>query len=222
MLKALSSLIKSFKKQEAVKELTSPEQLSSGDMLRFSDSFVLPDDLRGETFQVQKVATYFYTDTGSPQFVIKSGNNILLYLSIQDFDGEELIVISRKLKNKEVESLFGWDRLRKSMKEENSRTIAVDKHVVSESGLDNWAADSYSRRVFGATGHYFENDVRESNIKGKNMGIPAGGEAFKYFEYYTPDEGKSLEIEVWEGDDIEICLGLVRPMTDVVELWRKS
>ena len=221
MLKALSSLIKSFKKQEAIKELTSPEQLSKGDMLRFVDSFALPDSLRGETFQVQKVATYFYTDNPSPQFVIKSGNSAPLYLSIQDFDGEELVVVSRKLKNKEVDSLFGWDKLREAMKDEDSREIVANQQMGSDSDSDrwivNWAADSYSCRVSGgATGHYFGSDMRQS------VGVPAGGEAFKYFEYYTPDEGKSLEVEVWEGDEIEVCLGLIRPMMDVVELWKKS
>lgn len=212
MLKALSSLIKSFKKQDTLEELTSPEQLSKGDMLRFSDGFAIPEDLRGQTFQVQKVATYFYGDAGSPQFVIKSGDQKPLYLSIEDFDGEELIVISRKLKNKEVEALFGWGRLRTAMKDENSREITV----ADQSGSDSWLANSYSRKVFGAKGHYFEKDVRHS------VDIPPGGEAFKYYEYYTPDENKSLEIEVWEGDEIEVCIGLVRPMTDVVELWRKS
>ncbi|MEW8625623.1 MAG: DUF4178 domain-containing protein [Candidatus Thiodiazotropha sp.] len=212
MLKTLSSLIKSFKKQDAPEELTSPEQLSKGDMLRFADGFSMPEDLRGETFQVQKVATYFYTDTGSPQFVIKSGDRKPLYLSIEDFDGEELIVISRKLKNKEVESLFGWDRLRAAMKDEDSREITVTEQDSS----DSWLATTYSRRVFGAEGHYFEKDIRH------NDGIPPGGETFRYFEYYTADENKSLEIEVWEGDEIEVCLGLVRPMTDVVELWRRS
>lgn len=212
MLKALGSLIKSFKQQDTPEELASPEQLTIGDMLRFADSFALPEGLRGETFQVQKVATYLYGDTGSPQFVIKSGDRKPLYLSIEDFDGEELIVISRKLKNKEVESLFGWDRLRAAMKDENSREITATDQNYS----DSWLANNYSCRVFGAKGHYFEKDLRH------NDSIPPGGEAFRYFEYYTADENKSLEIEVWEGDEIEVCLGLVRPMTDVVELWRRS
>ena len=214
MLNALSSLIKSFKKGETVKALTSPEQLSKGDMLKFADSFAMPEDVRGQTFLVQKVDTYFYTDTGSPQFVIKSGNSTPFYLSIQDFDGEELIVLSRKLKNKEIASLFGWDRLREFMKDETTREISAIP-VASDSWIANWVADSYSRKVFGATAHYFDRDVRDS------YGVPAGGEVFKYFEYFTPDEGKSLEIEVWEGDEIEVCLGLVRPMADINELWRK-
>lgn len=211
MLKALGSLIKSFKKQEIPVELTSPEQLSKGDMLRFADGFAIPEELRGETFLVQKVATYFYGDTGSPQFVIKSGDRKPLYLSIEDFDGEELIVISKKLKNKEVESLFSWDQLRTAMKDENSRNITTNQDT-----SNHWLANNYSRRVFGAKGHYFEKDIRHSD------GVPPGGEAFQYFEYYTADENKSLEIEVWDGDEVEVCLGLVRPMTDVVELWRKS
>lgn len=212
MLKTLGSLIRSFKKQKPLNELTSPKQLSKGDMLRFSDGYALPEELRGETFQIQKVATYFYSDTGSPQFVIKNGDRKPLYLSIEDFDGEELIVISKKLKNKEVESLFGWDQLRAAMKNEDSREITT----VNTASSDSWLANSYSRRVFGAEGHYFEKDIRDNN------GLPPGGESFKYFEYYTPEENKSLEIEVWEGDEIEVCVGLIRPMTDIVELWRNS
>ena len=211
MLKALSSLVRSFKKQETPEVLTSPGQLSKGDMLKFSDGFAIPEDLRGQTFQVQKVATYFYADTGTPQFVIKSGDHKPLYLSIEDFDGEELIVIAKKLKSKEVESLFGWDQLRAAMKNQDSRDITIGQTDSS----DAWLANSYSRRVFGAQGHYFEKDIRHDTL-------PPGGETVKYFEYYTAEEHKSLEIEVWEGDEIEVCLGLVRPMTDIVELWRKA
>ncbi|MFT6791308.1 MAG: hypothetical protein ACJA04_000508, partial [Cellvibrionaceae bacterium] len=48
MLRTLGSLIKSFKKQSTPEELTSPEQLSKGDMLRFADGFAIPEGLRGE------------------------------------------------------------------------------------------------------------------------------------------------------------------------------
>ena len=212
MFKAIRSLFRSFQKQQPAEEFTSPAQLSQGDMLRFADSFAIPEELRGASFQVQKVTTYFYGDTASPQFIIKSGDRKPLYLSIEDFDGEELIVVSRKLKSKEVESLFGWDQLRTAMKNEDSRELAVKNN----DHTDSWLAESYSRRVFGAKGHYFERDLRHSGA------VPSGGESFNYFEYYTAEENKSLEIEVWDGDEIEVCLGLVRPMTDIDELWRKS
>lgn len=211
MFKAIGTYFKSLKKQEAPEEITSPTQLSKGDMLRFADSFSLPEGLRGETFQVQKVATYFYTDEPTSQFVIKSGSNKPLFLSIEDFDGEEQVVISRKLKNKEVESLVGWDAIRAAMKNENNRDITIN-----ESSSDSWLADSYSRRVFGAKGHYFEKDHRNSSS------LPAGGEHFSYYEFYTPDESKSLEIEAWDGDEIEVCVGLVRPMSDINEFWKRS
>jgi hypothetical protein len=212
MLKTLGSFVRSFKKQEPLDELTSPEQLSKGDMLRFSDGYGIPEELRGETFQVQKVATYFYNDTGSSQFIIKSGDSKNLYLSIENVDGEELIVISKQLKSKEVDSLFGWDQLRAAMKNEDAREITT----IDADSADNWLANRYSRRVFGASGHYFEKDIRDNN------GLPSGGETFTYFEYYTSEENKSLEIEVWEADEIEVSVGLIRPMTDIVELWRNS
>lgn len=211
MFKTLGTYFKSFKKQESPVELTSPAQLSKGDMLRFANSFSIPEDLRGETFQVQKVATYFYTDEPTLQFVIKSGSSKPLYLSIEDFDGEEQIVISKKLKNKEVESLLGWERIRSAMKKEGERDIDM-----TNTESDTWLAGSYSRRVFGANGHYFEKDHRNASM------LPTGGETFKYYEYYTADEAKSLEIEVWDGDEIEVCVGLVRPMSDVEELWKRS
>lgn len=212
MFKTLGTFFKSFQTQDSPRELTSPEQLVKGDMFRIADSYAIPEDLRGQTFQVQKVATYFYNDAATPQFIIKSGTNKPMFLSIEDFDGESQIVISKKLKSKEVEALFSWKRLRAAMKNENDRDIQPLKDATH----DDWLAASYSRRVFGAKGQYFEKDLRHATQ------VPAGGEPFQYYEYYTDDETQSFEIEAWEGDELEVCLGLIRPMSDIEELWKHS
>lgn len=212
MLKTLGSFFKSFKQQEKPRELTSAAQLTVGDMLRFTNGFGIPEGLRGETFQILEVATYFYGDKPASQFVIKGASNQPIFLSIEDFDGEESIVISKKLKHKEVDAFFGWKRLRAAMKNEDEREVITQGDITT----DEWLSDNYQRQVFGASGQYYEKDVRHASTP------PAGGEDFKYYEYYSQERDKSLEIEVWEGDDIEVTIGLVRPMTDVDELWSKS
>lgn len=212
MLKMFRSLFKSYTgPNQAARQIDNPKQLQVGDLFKMSDSFALPSELRGESFQVQQVATYFYTDIGVPEFVIKSGPNKPLFLSIEDFDGEEQLILSRKLKRKEVEALFGWDAVKELTTRETTTEI-----VPRAPGEDEWLADAYHRRVFGGTGRYFERDLRDGPAPG------SGGEPLHYYEFYDAEERCSFEVEAWEGDELEVCIGLVRPFSDIVEYWPHS
>jgi len=212
MFKLISSLFKSTRPVKHERSLTSLHDLLAGDMVKFSGSFGLPEDVRGETFRVQKISTYFFGDTGTPQFVIKSGDNKPIFLTIEDFDGEEHLVLSRKLKHKEVEALVGWNALKSAMKDDSNKSVQVQ----SDADQSGWLTNAYQRRVGGGEGVYFERDLRSLTS------VPNGGEKFKYYEFYSDDEAKSLEVEVWEGDEYEVCIGLVRPFSDITEYWPSS
>lgn len=208
MLKLLSNFFRSFQTQQAPREIQSPKELQAGDMFKFADSFSLPESLRDETFQVQKVATYFYTDTPNYEYVIKSGPNKPLFLSIEDFDGDELLVISRKLKRKEVSELMGSDAIKQALADRDAEFQC--------SSQDDWFASNYSCKVHGAEAAYFDRAIAMGSSQ------PGGGEQCRYYEYYSSDEKHSFEIEVWDGNEQEFCAGIVRPFTDIVEYWPKK
>jgi len=206
MLKALRSLFRSYKEQTATRNLNSPSSLKQGDMFRFDDDFSLPIEIRGKTFTVDKVSTYFYQGPGVPEFSIRGDNGTRMFLSVEDFDGQAEIVISRKLKRKDIDSLLGWKEMKALTKDQNAESVTLSGNI------DGWTATQYERRVFGASATYTDKDLR-------GFESPSRTEALKYFEFYSEDEKHSFEIEVWEGDEFEVCIGLVRPFTDITEYW---
>lgn len=207
MFKALSALFRSRNATPAKQPLNSAEDLNKGDMIKFADSFALPVDVRDQTFQVHKISTYFYDDDATPQYVIKSGTTTL-YLTINDEAGEELIVLSKALKGKALEAAFGRDTLKQATRDES-----IEQLQAHDADSNEWLAPDYTRRVFGGQGIYYSRDLRHS------VDRPSGGESFRYYEYYFSDDQKSVEMEVWEGDEMEAALSLTRPMTDIEEFW---
>lgn len=207
MLKQLTSWVRSLKQPEEV--LSSAAQLKQGDMLRFSDSHTLPEEIRDQPFKVKQVASYFYGDDLSPQLVIAGDSNQSLYLTFEEVDGEPVIQISKTLKRKDVNALIGWDTLKKAMKNDDSISLLND--VIG----DAWLAATYEQRVCAANGRYFEQDVRES----KSM--PQHGEVFTYHEFFADGVNKSLEVEVWEGNEIEVTVGILCPLSDIEDFWRQ-
>ena len=84
MLKALRSIFRSYKSQPSPRTLESPLDLRQGDMFRFDEDFSLPAELRGKTFKVDKVATYFYNGPGVPEYAIRGEDGTRLFLSVED------------------------------------------------------------------------------------------------------------------------------------------
>ena len=207
MIKFFKSLFGANSAVTKLREITSPKQLRKGDMFEFRASPSLPEELSGHSFEVKKVATYFYTDCGVYEYTIKDGQNKPLFLSIEDFDGEEHIIVSKKLKRKDVEQALGTGVLAKLVKQSEIDALDVDDTA------STWLAKQYHCKAARAKGVYFEKAIRDLDQR------PSGGEAFEYFEFYSDDETRSFEIEVWEGNEIEVCHGVVLPFTSIANYW---
>ncbi|GEM_PF-5804307 len=206
MLKALRSIFRSYKDQPSPRTLESPLDLRQGDMFRFDEDYSLPVELRGKTFKVDKVATYFYSGPGVPEYAIRGEDGTRLFLSVEDFDGQEEIVVSRKLKRKQVEDFIGWKAMKALTRDGASDTFTVSRPI------SDWTATEYENRVSGANATYTECDLR-------GLDSPSSCEALSYYEFYSADEKHSFEIEVWEGNEYEACVGIVRPFSDIAEYW---
>ena len=210
-------LIKSFFSQDKPVDpvsLESPLQLKKGDNFELRDSLNLPVELSGNSFEVKKVSTYFYTDTPTPELTIKDGGNCPLYLTIDPGADDELLLISRQLKRKEIESIFGYSLIKSLTK--NKAIENVDAQKFSDE-FKPWLGDAkYFRKVFAGKGRYFEKDLRDSEQPS------SGGEDLKYYEFHSEDEKYFLEIEVWDADEIEVCIGLTLPFSDITDYWKSN
>ena len=207
MFNQIRSWFKSHNKQVA--ELSCASELMQGDMLRFSNSVALPEEIRDKPFKIKSVASYFYADSLSTQLVIAGDANQLLYLSFEEVDGEDFIQVSKSLKHAEVEALVGWANIKKALKNE------MDIQLLNDAIGDAWLSQTYQHRIFAASARYIDADVRQSKASSTQ------GEPLKYYEFKAANTNKTLEVEVWEGNEIEVGIGLLLPLSDIDDFWRK-
>ncbi len=209
MKKLFSAMLASFKKDgKALRELTQLADLQVNDYIKLNDSFALPVEIRGKTFQVASIDSYFYADRLSTEWTLKGDTQKKLYLSLDDVGGEDQIVLSYQLNKKEVEKIFGWNAVQAQTDAACQQVLPCkDKHV-----LEGWLTDNYHRRECAGSATYFAKDYR-----GKDQ--PAKGETLSYYSFYDDEENFGLNVEVWSEDEIDVFISLLRPESDIHEFW---
>jgi len=189
-----------------------PLELQKGDYIKLNDSFALPLLLRGQTMQITKVNTYLYGYEQVAEFNLRGEENRTIFMNYEDNDGDPFIGFSVKLKRKELDTIFGKGVL-KEVYNGNQTTLSLENKL---DGFELWLADEYEIKESAKKGHFFERDFRGADA-------PAGGgEPFTYTELWSSDEKFAVEIEIWDEDEIDIMITLLRPITDVHEMWPKS
>ena len=189
-----------------------PLELQRGDYIKLNDSFALPLMLRGQTMQLTEVSTYLYGYEQVAEFNLRGEENRTIFMNYEDNDGDPFIGFSVKLKRQEVDTIFGKGALQKVYK--GGQTSLTTQNKPEQFEL--WLADEYNVKESAKKGHFFERDFRGSDA-------PAGGgEPFSYYELWSSDEKFAVEVEIWDEDEIDIMITLLRPITDVHEMWPKA
>ena len=96
------------KEAQTQRKLTHVNQLLVGDIIVLTDSFALPESLRGQQFQVTAVNSYEYEHNTQTEWSLQGTNELSLFLSLEVDDTTEL-KFSLKIEHGDVESLFDLD-----------------------------------------------------------------------------------------------------------------
>jgi len=208
MKSIFKALISSFTKEKELRSLDSLAELQIKDYIRLNDSFALPAELRGKTFQVESIDSYFYGESLSTEWALQGDTKKKLFLSLSDLGDENRIVLSYQLKKKEVENIFGWENIKQQYKPEFEEKLMC-KDV---SLFEGWLGKSYERRECAGKASYFSGDYRNKNK-------PQGGEDLTYFEFFDEEESFSIEIEMWSKDEVDVFISILRPESDIHEFW---
>lgn len=207
MFKLLKAMFSSGSKKE-LRSLDSLAELQVNDYIKLNDSFALPEELRGKTFQVESIDSYYYGQTLSTEWALKGDTKKKLYMSLSDKGDEDKIVLSYQLKKKEIEAVFGWAEIKKQYNESYEAEL-----VCKDTSLfEGWLGETYSRRECAGKGSYFESDFR-----GKPK--PSGGDDLTYYEFYDDDDNFALDVEMWSKDEVDVFISILRPESDIHEFW---
>ena len=213
----MSFLNKLFNKEKkSERKLTQVNQLLLGDIIVLTDSFALPETLRGQQFQVKAINSYEFEHTVQTEWQLLGTNSVEIFLSLEAEDTTEL-KFSIKISHEDVETLFDLDSFSEIFDEPGQAFLdrKADNELTS-----HWSSEQYQQSTFAKVGYFHRKDHRSENLssyEGKDS-----GEQFEQYVLYNKDQSKGIDIEVWDDGDTEVCLTLFRPLTDIIDMYPAS
>ena len=198
------------------RKLTEVNQLLVGDIIALTDSFALPESLRGQELEVKAVNSYEFEDKVQTEWALLGTNALEIFLSLEVDDITEL-KLSLKIHHDDVETLFDLDSFSQIFDEPGEAFLEkkTDSAVTTM-----WSSEQYQQSVFAKVGYFHRKDHRSENLssyEGKDS-----GEQFELYSLYNEDQSKGMDVEVWQDGDTEVCLTLFRPLTDIVDMYTAS
>jgi len=198
------------------RKLTKVNQLLIGDIIVLTDSFALPEALRGQEFQIKAVNSYEIENKVQTEWALVGANALEIFLSLEVDDITEL-KLSLKIQHEDVESLFDLDSFSEVFDEPGQAFLDKQKDT---SLTDMWTSAQYQQSVFAKVGYFHRKDHRSENLssyEGKDS-----GEQFELYSLYNKDQSKGIDVEVWQDGDTEVCLTLFRPLSDIIDMYPAS
>jgi hypothetical protein len=198
------------------RQLTKVNQLLVGDIIVLTDSFALPESLRGQEFQIKAVNSYEFEHKVQTEWALVGTNALEIFLSLEVDDISEL-KLSLKIQHEDVESLFDLERFSEVFDEPGEAFL--DKQADTKV-TNMWTSDQYQQSVFAKVGFFHRKDHRSENLssyEGKDS-----GEQFELYSLYNEDQSKGVDVEVWQDGDTEVCLTLFRPLSDIIDMYPGS
>jgi len=206
----------SNKTEKKQRQLTQVNQLLVGDIIVLTDSFALPEILRGQQLQVTTVNCYEDENSTQSEWTLQGSNELLIFLSLDVDDSTEL-KFSLKIEHEDVEDLFDLESFSEIFDEPGQAFL--DRK--SDNDLTtSWSSEQYQQSVFAKVGYFHRKDHRSENLsayEGKDA-----GEQFELYCLYNEDQSKGLDIEVWQDGDTDVSLTLFRPLSDIIDMYSAS
>lgn len=205
------NFFKSKKKPE--RQLSHASDLKKGDMFTVIDSFAYPAWLKGQTLRVIDVQTYQYQHSSDTEFVLETNTGQVVFLQIEQNDGEQWANFSIKIQRDDVDEIFGLDEFSRIFDEESLTHIIVKN---TPERFMQFLADSYQQSESPYVCYFHNKDFRGQTLPRYEQD---GGEPCEMICLASPDDGHSINIEIWEGGETEVSLTLTRPISDIVDLF---
>jgi len=203
-----------FKSKKAPeRQLTHASDLKKGDMLSIIDSFAYPSWLKGQTVRVIDVQTYQYQHSSDTEFVLETNSGQVVFLQIEQEDGEQWANFSIKIQRDDVDSIFTLDEFARIFDEEELTFIEVKN---TPEKFMQFLGKTYQQSETPFVCYFHKQDYRTQSLPRYEQ---EGGEPCEMICLASDDESHSLNIEIWDGGETEVSLTLTRPISDIVDLF---
>ncbi len=197
-----------FGKTNEQRRISSPGDLTSGDLITFKHRLVLPPSLQGQTFEISSVAAYEYDDGLYPQLTLDGPNGDRIFLVFKETSPNQLY-LSRVAPRSDVLNIFDEQEFA-TLWEEDFAEISLVNRLPE---YDGWLGDRYTQTKKSAEGYYHDRDCRGKEISDNE------GEELRYHECEDGSSQFGMSVEIYGDGETEVSLE-VHCNSDVIEsMW---
>lgn len=200
------------KNNDKLRNLTQASDLAINDIVVFNDSFALPENLRGQQFQVSNINTHEFETKSITEWQLIGKNSESIYLSLEQ--GQQVYLkLSMKITDENVEQLFDLDEFSEIFNEPGNALI---NRLADPVIIQGWSCEQYQQSIYAKVGYFHRSDHRLGNNNDEE------GEAFELYSLRGNDEQYSTDIQVWQDGETDVFLNLYRPANDIKDFYPGS
>lgn len=207
MMSFFKSLFGLGNKGSAVRKLSHPRDLRAGDIIKFH--FIDQPDVSGQQFEVALINTYLYGDLCYPELVLKDRSGHIIYMMVEEEDGEEYLALSKKVKKAEI-SHFIPD-LDSIITPGTGAKITIP---AKPEGFTEWLSNSYQKVDDSVKGSFVKGDARYLSNEAMSRR--------EHFTAYVLEDDESeyaLEVEKYQTGEVELSVTVYQDINAIEELW---
>ncbi|MDQ7004693.1 MAG: hypothetical protein Q9N67_07175 [Ghiorsea sp.] len=196
-------------KAKVERRLRHPRDLLVGDIIKFS--YLKQHDLSAQQFEVAQINTYVYGGLDYPELVLKDRSGNIVYLMVEEEDGEEYLALSKKVKKAQIREVISQEDLDAVMQRGTGTKVKV---ASQPEGLEQWLTKKYRETDDNVKGSFVKGDMRTlSAEEGRRQ------ERFTSHTLVDKSDKYALEIEIYETGEIELSVTVYHDIDDIDEMW---
>jgi hypothetical protein len=202
-------------KKPKLRQLSHPRDLITGDIIKFQ--YTKQADLSAQEFEVHQVNTYIYDNIHYPELVLKDRAGNIIYMMVEEEDGEEFLALSKKVEKAKIHDLVTEADLQTIQTQGNGTSLSIaDKSKPPQ--LDGWLVDNYRKVDNNIKGAFIKGDLRQ----GSSQDHVQNHENFTSHVLEDQTGEYSLEITIYKSGENELSATIYQDITIIEEMWPRS
>lgn len=193
----------------SIRSLTHPNQLRAGDIIKFK--FMDISECSGKQFEVHKINTYLYGQICYPELILKDRDGVLLYLAVEDEDGEEYLCLSKKIAKAQIQEVMSSQDVNNILTKGVGHSITISNPAPA---YKEWLAPKYTEVDDQIKGAFIKGDARELTDEQIRQQEP-----FVSYLLESEDEEYALELEVYDTGEQELSATRYFDIETIDEMW---
>jgi hypothetical protein len=194
------------------RKLPHPRDLRIGDIVKFQ--YIDQSDVSGKEFEVSQINTYLYDDLCYPELVLKDRSSNIIYLMVEEEDGDEYLALSKKVSKTQMSEIISHEDMSRILKQGSGIKIGI---ITKPLGFESWLTDNYRVVDNNIIGSFVKGDARYLSSEEINR-----QEHFTSYILENSDNEYGLEIEVYKTGETELSVTVYHDIEGIEEMWPGS